>query len=210
MKYYINVLSKAVLAGIVIAIAGTIYLTVDNKVIGSFLFGFGLLVVVSNKLNLFTGKVGYVIDKKPSYLIDIFIIIIGNLLGVLLIALMVNLGGLTHVRASAISSVDLKLSKNLLESFALSIGCGMMMYLGVDGYYKNKNDFGKVVVVLLAVMIFILAKFEHSIANMFYFTAAGQWSFKSIIYLIVMLLGNGVGAVIINGLEKIATKTEGK
>lgn len=207
MKHYIHVLGKAILAGIMIGIAGTIYLTLDNKMVGAMLFGFGLLVVVSNKLNLFTGKVGYVIDHKPKYLLDILFMILGNLIGTALIALMLYVGDQKELITQAANSVDYKLAKTWFESLALSIGCGMLMYIGVDGYYKNKNDFGKVVVVIFAVMIFILAKFEHSVANMFYYTLAGKWSLKAVIYLLVMLVGNGIGAVIINLLEKISSKT---
>ena len=45
-----------------------------------------------------------------------------------------------------------------------------------------------------ALPIFILSGFEHSIANMFYFNLAGQYDLKSLGYILVMLLGNGVGA----------------
>ncbi|WP_157868350.1 formate/nitrite transporter family protein [Acholeplasma palmae] len=208
MNRYIIVLTKAILAGLLIGIAGTIYLTLDNKTVGAFLFGFGLLVICSNKLNLYTGKVGYIIDRKPNYLIDVLIIIIGNFIGTGLIALMVNLGGLLDVVEIAKQTVLHKLDHKPLETFMLAIGCGMLMYIGVDGYYKNKNDFGKVIIVVMAVAIFILAKFEHSIADMFYFMVSGTWNIKAFLYFIVMLLGNALGSVIINGLEKTVKRSE--
>ena len=68
--------------------------------------------------------------------------------------------------------------------------CGVMMYLAIDNYNKAKN----IVFIIAPVMIFILSGFEHSIANMFYFNLAGQYDFKSLGYILAMLIGNGIGA----------------
>ena len=47
MKYLI----KSILAGIMIGIGGTIYLSLDNKIIGAFLFAIGLFIIVVKELN---------------------------------------------------------------------------------------------------------------------------------------------------------------
>ena len=73
---------------------------------------------------------------------------------------------------------------------ALSILCGILMYLAIDNFSKSKNH----LFIIAPVMIFILSGFEHSIANMFYFSLAGMWTPKSLLYLLLMLLGNGLGA----------------
>lgn len=65
-----------------------------------------------------------------------------------------------------------------------------MMYLAIDNYNKSKN----IVFIIAPVMIFILSGFEHSIADMFYFNLAGVYSFKSFTYILVMAVGNGIGA----------------
>ena len=59
---------KSILAGVLIALAGSIYLSCQEmildesiaKVVGSFLFSIGLIAVLVLDTNLFTGKVGYV------------------------------------------------------------------------------------------------------------------------------------------------------
>ena len=56
---------------------------------------------------------------------------------------------------------------------------------------------GKYLAIIFAIMVFILAGFEHCVANMFYFTAGHAWSAKTALYLLVMTLGNSVGGVII-------------
>ena len=59
MKYNIEILIKSILAGIMIGIGGTIYLSLDNKIVGSILFAIGLFVIVVYSFNLYTGKIGY-------------------------------------------------------------------------------------------------------------------------------------------------------
>lgn len=74
------------------------------------------------------------------------------------------------------------------------------MYLAIDNYKKTKN----VIFIIAPVMIFILSGFEHSIANMFYFSVAGVWSGETIGYLFLNIIGNGIGAWIFRRFIKIA------
>lgn len=38
---------KAILAGMMIGLSGFVYLSVENKIVGSFLFSFGLITILS-------------------------------------------------------------------------------------------------------------------------------------------------------------------
>ena len=60
---HIRVLINAVLAGIFIGLAGTVYLSVPNKFAGAFLFGFGLLTIVCCSFKLYTGAIGYLVNQ---------------------------------------------------------------------------------------------------------------------------------------------------
>lgn len=201
----IRFILSAMMAGILIALAGTIYLSVksENAVLGAFLFGFGLLTVVSLDYKLYTGRIGYLIDQPKSYIIDILWIIVGNVLGSLLIASIIHLGQLHIIIDGAKDLVDYKLAKDFWTMFAQSILCGMMMYLGVDGYKRATNDVAKVVINIFAVVIFILAGFEHSIANIYYFFLANIWSFHTVLWFLMMLIGNGIGSILLNLIEKV-------
>lgn len=205
MKHYLVLVSKAVLAGLYVAIAGVIYLALYpiHKIIGAMLFSFALLLVVAYNLNLYTGKIGYLFNHRPRYLVDILFIIIGNSIGAILIALIVKVAELESFITTAKTLSTAKIETGYLPNFGRAILCGMMMYLAVDGYKRIHIDVLRVIVVIFAVMIFILAGFEHSVANMFYFSVSGALSWRSLLVLMVMLLGNGVGAIILNLLEKI-------
>ena len=55
---------KAVYAGFMIGIGGIVYLSVENRVVGSLLFSFGLLTIVTQGFYLYTGKIGFVKSWK--------------------------------------------------------------------------------------------------------------------------------------------------
>ena len=74
MKKIIDIFLRSLLTGVAIAIGGTVYLSCPNKYLGAFLFGIGLFVILSFGFNLFTGKVGYAVENKPSYLGELGII----------------------------------------------------------------------------------------------------------------------------------------
>lgn len=181
----IKVWSRAVYAGFMIGIGGIVYLSVENKIIGSLLFSFGLLTIVTQGFFLYTGKIGFV--KHWKELLDMLIIVVGNFAGTFLAALLARLSKLPVDSSELVSK---KLGNNLWNVFLLSVFCGIMMYLAIDNYNKSKH----LLFIIAPVMIFILSGFEHSIANMFYFHLAGAYSLRSFVYLFAMVAGNGIGA----------------
>lgn len=79
------------------------------------------------------------------------------------------------------------------------------MYLAVNGYKENK-DSGKYLSIFLCVIVFILCSFEHSIANMYYFSIANLWSSNTFLYLFIMILGNSIEGVFIPLSNKLNNK----
>lgn len=184
----------AVYAGFMIGIGGMIYLSVEDKVVGALLFSFGLLTIVTQGFFLYTGKVGFI--KSVREIKDMLLIIAGNFAGTFIAALMSRAAGLK------ISSAELaarKLANSIPHIFFLSMLCGVMMYLAIDNHRRSKN----LLFIIAPVMIFILAGFEHSIADMFYFHLAGCYTPKAFGYLAVMLLGNGIGAKVFDLKERL-------
>ncbi|MBR4596916.1 MAG: formate/nitrite transporter family protein [Opitutales bacterium] len=204
MKNFIS----AIYAGLMIAFGGAVYVSSDNKYMGSFMFSLGLLTVVLRGFDLYTGKIGYLtISKTENSQFNILkspfyypIIILGNFAGAWLLGTAMRCtrfaGAIVH-KTEALSAA--KLADKPLSIFILSMACGIMMFLAVDGYKKSKNW----LFVILPVMVFIISGFEHSIANMFYFSAANAWDMKTLWYEIIMILGNGVGAIAFCACEKL-------
>ena len=177
-------LIKSIYAGVMIGFGGTVYLSMDNKIIGAILFSFGLLTIVSQHFNLYTGKVGY--DNK---ILDLIIAILGNMIGTFLIAYMIRISKPDLVEMASNLWIN-KLNQTTIQTFILSILCGIMMYLAVDNFSKTNNH----KLIMLPVIIFILCGFEHSIANMFYLFLSNDVGVKPIFFILICILGNGIGA----------------
>ena len=187
-----EVFVKAVLAGMMICFGCIVFMSCSEKIVGATLFSFGLLTIVCRGLWLYTGKIGYL--RQVGFR-NILLTIAGNLVGSIILGSAINAtryGEGLLIKAQALS--DAKLDDSLISIFILSIACGVMMYLAVDSYRKCKSW----LFVILPVVIFIMCGFEHSIANMGYFTIAGAWSMKAALYILVMAVGNGVGSAIMN------------
>lgn len=208
MKRVIDVFLRAVMTGFAIGIGGSVYLSCDNKYMGAFLFGTGLFVILSFGFNLFTGKVGYAVENKPSYIIDLILIWLGNLTGTAIMGGMILCTRIASIGEKAAEICSVKFNDNLLSIFILAIFCGMLMFIAADGFKKIENPVGKMLAVFLPVMAFILSGYEHCIANMFYFTIAKVWSANTVLYLLVMTMGNAVGGMFIPFVKKFFIQPE--
>lgn len=200
MKKNIKMFLLAIGAGLAISIGGTVYLSVDNKIIGSLLFAVGLYAIVLNGLFLYTGKVGYLVvqSDKIEYLGLLAITWLGNLAGTWIGAVAVLNTRIQGIRENAVGICETKLADGPLSIFLLAIFCGILMYIAVDGFKEKENP----LILFICVSVFILSGFEHCIANMFYFSIAGAWSLKTIVYLIIMTVGNSLGGMVIPSLKK--------
>lgn len=208
MKRVIDVFLRAVMTGFAIGIGGSVYLSCDNKYMGAFLFGTGLFVILSFGFNLFTGKVGYAVENKPSYIIDLILIWLGNLTGTAIMGGMILCTRIASIGEKAAEICSVKFNDSLLSLFILAIFCGMLMFIAADGFKKIENPVGKMLAVFLPVMVFILSGYEHCIANMFYFTIAKVWSANTVLYLLVMTMGNAVGGMFIPFVKKFFIQPE--
>lgn len=193
-----KIMFKSFLAGVMIAIGGTVFLSIENKVIGASLFSIGLFGVLIYNLNLYTGKIGYLITNfNLKYVKELAITIIGNFIGACSVGFILRYTRIyDNIYSKVLILANTKLNDNLLSIFILSIFCGPLMYFAVNGF-KKQTDFGKYLVVYLGVAVFILCGFEHCIANMYYFSVADIWSLKTLGYTGIMVLGNSVGSFII-------------
>lgn len=192
-KHYVSTFVLAVLAGGAIGLGGIVYLSLDNKIVGALMFTVGLYTICIHGLNLFTGKVGYLVDQPPVYLADLLVIWAGNWAGTWLAAMgAVNsrIGGISETAAKLCA---VKLEDSLTSLFLLGIFCGALMYIAVEGYKQTKHP----AILFVCVAAFILSGFEHCIADMFYFSAAGAWSGDALLRTVVITAANGLGGVLI-------------
>lgn len=201
-----NVFYKGILAGIVIGIGATVYLSLpDNKALGSFLFAIGLLSIFLFSFNLFTGKVGFAVVRSRSFPAELSIIWLGNLCGAYLTGTALSYTRIYPALFSAAASICApKLSDSFVSLFWLSFFCGMLMFIAADRFQRAADSVSKYLVVFLPVAVFILSGFEHCVANMYYFTVARCWSADAFLRMLVMTLGNSCGALFLSfSLKKL-------
>lgn len=200
MKEKLSMFALALLAGLAIGIGGTVFLSVEDRVVGALLFSVGLYTICVHGLNLFTGKVGYLVEKPVSYLVDLAVIWCGNLAGTWLSGAMLRATRYAALGEKAAALCAAKLSDSMGSLFVLAIFCGLLMFVAVDGYRNVKNP----ILLFACVAAFILCGFEHCIADMFYFSAAGLWSADTLVRVLVITAGNALGGVLIPLAKKLA------
>lgn len=181
-------LFDSILAGLAIGIAGLIYLSIYpwSNTLAALCFSIGLIIVILEDYHLYTGKIGYVNKYSiPSY-VTCFL---GNLIGVAIIALFF----LNHPMALAL--VENKLNYSPLEMLIRAIGCGFLMYVATHGKILPE----KILRAIICVFGFIIAGFEHSIADLLYFLMAGRlFESYSLLLIGMAVLGNTIGAILGN------------
>lgn len=182
----LNKFFRAVAAGVMIGIAGAVYLAVGPP-LGAILFSLGLILICARGYNLYTGKIGYI--QKPKEAIDMWIYVGGNALGTWLVA-----------ATQTISTTDLitaKLAMPWWLTLIKAIGCGILMYLAVDIYkrgYRVYEQLSRYIGIVVCIPAFILAGFEHSIADMFYIWLGGIYDWRVLEFICIVILGNAIGA----------------
>ena len=180
-------------AGLLIGIGGTVFLSCESRVIGAVFFAVALICICAKGYSLYTGKIGFMAySHKASDFKNLALCLAGNLVGTLLSGLAVRCA-LPAVGEKAEALCAAKLAQELPAAFVRALFCGILMYLAV-AVYREKNTF---IGILFCVPVFILSGFEHSVANMYYFSAAGMVSLSVLGYLAVIVLGNSVGGLLL-------------
>lgn len=212
MKKTVSVFLKAILAGFCIGLGGVVFLGLmpTSKPLGAFLFAIGLFTICTHGFNLFTGKACYILDNKPSYLGTLVVIWVGNLIGAFCMAALMHCTRVSGAYTDAAQTlVAAKNGDSLGSLFVLGMLCNVLIYIAVDGYKSNPHEIGKYIALIFGVAVFILAGTEHSVADMFYYAAAGElFTGNAILRLVIISLGNVVGGLILPGIKLLAKKCE--
>ena len=152
------------IAGFTIGLAGFGYLSmigVLNGVVGAIVFAFGLLTIVAYKLKLFTGTAGF-INFNKSEIGTLLLILVGNVIGCGLVALMTRLSP-NDINCVAERILTSRITNGALKSGVLAIGCGFIMTTAVTFARK-----GNVLPLIFGVPLFIFCGFPHCLVDAFY------------------------------------------
>lgn len=174
----------SIFAGAMIAIGAVVYLNCPNHIVGAFLFSIGLIVIMEFEFNLYTGKVGYARTFKDS--LRLALIFIMNTVGCSLVFLLPT--------NDAINIWDCHLDYPLYVVFAKAVVCGILIYACVHRHKINSGEVS-VMTTLVTIPAFILCGAEHSIADICFMFAARQITWKGIVFILIVAIGNAVGSL---------------
>ena len=187
-----QLICKGIFAGLMIGIGCMVYLACPNKLVGAVLFSAGLYFILSNGGSLLTGLCGL---KTPW--LTLAKVLGFNTLGAL-IAGVLSWPSM-KLAAPAAELVANKLAANPLSWLTGGILCGMLVHLAVTGYKRAKDAPHALASVLYAIPAFIVAGFEHSIADLGYLAIAlPALSFIDVLRMLgliaVVIAGNVIGS----------------
>lgn len=209
LRRILSRLASGSCAGTLIALGGGVFLGCRGagsdpiwQIAGAVFFSVALLCICYRSYALYTGRVGLLIEKHDREAVSVLLLgLVGNLIAALLWGLAVRYA-IPAAGATAEGLAAAKLTQSFPQTLIRAILCGLLMYLAVIIYRDNRS----IAAILFCVPTFILAGFEHSIADFFYFAAAGEFSGKMWLFTLAALLGNSLGAWILPLLSRVGRK----
>lgn len=188
IDFYKMIIKDSIIAGVLIGLGCIVNLSVDSKLLGATLFSLGLITVILQQRWLYTGKIGYYAFCWQ----DTFALITCLLFNLAAIGLMCWI--FSHYGEMGIDSSQIceaKLNESWSSALVKSTGCGMLMYIAVEGYKRSKE----LLAVVLPIIVFILCGYDHCVANY------GYLAMNDIFYcdqLPIWIVGNTLGSWIIS------------
>ncbi len=221
--YYLTLALKGILAGILIAIAVFTYLvlyaysvaTKHVNLITYFLQGvgfcIGIILIVSLDAALFTGRIGYLVQRKAKYLLELLIVLLTNFIGASLFSIIFyytlfpskTINGLlsSNIMQDLIKSkLDWQVNK-LWRAFLGAIGTGILLHSGIYAYENTNNKGLGLLALLFSIWTFLLLGFDHSIASFAFFSFGFGYPYhKVLLFILIIIIGNSIGSIFIQTL----------
>ena len=195
---------NGILAGIMIIIGCSVFLACEVNYVGAVMFAVALLCICFKGYSLFTGKVGFLAQKCGKDEISVVLTaLLGNLIATTLFGFLVAYA-LPNLQQKALTICTAKLTQTVGQTFIRAIFCGMLMSLAVYLFKEHKTIAG----IVFCVPVFILAGFEHSIADMGYFAISGIVSLEAFLFIWIVIIGNALGGMLLPGLERLMKEKE--
>jgi formate transporter len=151
------------------------------KFVAGAIFPVGLMIIIICGGELFTGNTLLIlaaIEKRISIkqlLKNWTIVYIGNFIGALIVAFLIYNSGLLSTSDGKLGGYAIKVasykgSLSLSKAFSSGILCNFIVCLAVWGTYTTKDVTSKILIIWFPIMTFVVSGYEHSVANMYYFS----------------------------------------
>lgn len=175
--------TQALLAGILIGFAAIISCCVENTILAALFFSIGLLYIRISKLYLYTGQIQNIKNNSTSGL-ELFQGLCFNVIGVTFAFSLMFFLNFPTAADKYFAITALKWSHPWYHYIASGMCCGALMTIAT----KKESPLW---LSILCVMAFILAGFNHSIADWFYIF--GEQGLTKYLYWLLVVIGNFLG-----------------
>lgn len=148
-----------------------------GKFVGATVFPTGLMLVVLVGGSLFTGDCLGLLAltkgkvEKGTYARNLCAVWIGNFIGSVFLAYVTYIGG-SYSDAGftkfVVGVAEHKVHLGFVEAIASGFLCNVLVAIGVWFALASKDMSGKILAIWFPIMLFILAGFQHVVANMYY------------------------------------------
>lgn len=148
-----------------------------GRLVGAGLFPVGLMLTIMVGGSLFTGDAlgGLALSLKKTklrhYLIGLLVVWLGNFYGAALIAFLTKEAGCYQDSQFAYHMVHVaehKLHLSATEAICSGFLCNILVAIAVWFALATKSLSGKVLAIWFPITLFVLAGFQHVVANMYY------------------------------------------
>ena len=192
------------------------------RMAGGLGFTLGLILVVLGGVELFTGNVLMIMSiasgrmRLRTLMRAWSLVFVGNTIGAVAIAVLVFLAGHHDLDNGEAGRVAMRIAAAkaelpFMQAFFLGVLCNALVCLAVYLCYGAASTTDKILAILLPIATFVAAGFEHSIANIYFFTLALLIDDPDAAYtavtvsgalrnLVPVILGNIVGGGVLVGL----------
>lgn len=216
---------RSLLAGLYLGLATILSFTLGcllvdvNEVVSKIAyagsFGIGLACIVLLGAELFTGNCFTTMMPVYAKKLKFFDILpmwllcyIGNFIGIFIICVLFIKSGAqsTLLKPYLKNMYDAKVTFDVMSLLIKGILCNFIVCVGAYAGMKCKSEGAKIFMIMVIVMTFVLAGFDHSIANMGAFSLIFcqfgtllSWSFLPL-HMLLSTLGNIIGGSVLLGL----------
>ena len=190
------------------------------KISGAGLFSFAIIAVVllggelftGNNLVMFIGVIKKKVSIKSTAKVWVYSFV-GNFIGIFVFAYIFVASGASFdiVKAYVEPVVNAKVNLSVMQLIFRGILCNFSVCLAVYSGVRLKSETAKIILMFLCVFTFVVAGFEHCIANMATFSVAyfatGSLPAAGVLHNMVwVVIGNIIGGgVLLGGLLYISS-----
>lgn len=191
-----NIVSKSLLAGVVIGFGGYLSLAVDNLILQALLFSVAIISINVFRLNLFTEKSGFLKDSQ-----DIRRLVLVLLLNLFAVCIFGILAGLANepVRQTADLIVTARVNESIPVVILNSSITGFLTTVAIE---SETNAYSKShVPLILCAIAFYTGSCYHSILDAFYYCASSvavNNIAHSALMLLLTIVFNFIGSILYN------------